>query len=341
MFKTIRGLFSPDMSIDLGTANTLIFIKNQGIVLDEPSVVAIRPNDRTVAAVGSAAKSMLGKTPKEIDVIRPMKDGQIADFDVTSRMLRYFIEKAIGGKFFAGSPRVLVCIPCMSTQVEKRAIRDSVDAAGAREVFLIEEPLAAAVGADLNIQDARGSMVVDIGGGTTDIAIMALNGIVVSESIRVGGDEFDSSVMLYVRQREGCVIGESTAEAIKKEIGTAVALKDVREMTVTGHYLAAGVPRRFVLTSDHMIEALNVATQKVMEAVKSALQRCPPELSADIAESGIVLTGGGALLHGLDELLQQETGLPVMVAEQPLTCVAEGCGKILDSEFIHLLAMKS
>lgn len=341
MLRAIRGLFSPDMSIDLGTANTLIFIKNQGIVLNEPSVVAMRPTDRTVAAVGTAAKSMLGKTPKEISVIRPMKDGQIADFYVTSRMLRYFIDKAIGGKFFAGSPRVLVCIPCKSTQVEQRAIRDSVDSAGAREVFLIEEPLAAAVGANLNIRDARGSMVVDIGGGTTDIAIMALNGVVVSESIRVGGDEFDTAVMLYVRQKEGCVIGESTAEQIKKQIGTAIPLNEVKEMTVTGHHLSAGVPRRFVLNSDHMNEALHVATQQVMEAVRAALQRCPPELSVDIAESGIMLTGGGALLHGLDELLQQETGLPVMVAEKPLTCVAEGCGKILDSDYINYLALRT
>ena len=340
MLRAIRGLFSPDMSIDLGTANTLIFIKNRGIVLNEPSVVATRPNDHAVAAVGKNAKSMLGRTPKEIEVTRPMKDGQIADFEVTSKMLRYFIDKAIGGKFFAGSPRVLVCMPCNSTEVEKKAIKASVDAAGAREVFLIEEPLAAAVGADLNIEDARGSMIVDIGGGTTDIAIMALNGVVVSESIRVGGDEFDNSLINYVRAKEGCVIGESTAEEVKKNIGTAIALDDVKEMTVTGHNLAAGVPRRFTLNSDHMIDALHIATTKVMEAVRSALQRCPPELSSDIAESGIVLTGGGALLHGLDQLLQQETGLPVMVAEDPLTCVARGCGKILDSDYVEYLALK-
>ncbi len=340
MLRAIRGLFSPDMSIDLGTANTLIFIKNQGIVLNEPSVVAIRTNDRSVAAVGMNAKSMLGRTPNEFTIIRPMKDGQIADFDVTSKMLRYFIDKAIGGKFFSGSPRVLVCIPCKSTEVEKRAIRDSVDAAGAREVFLIEEPLAAAVGADLNIQDARGSMVVDIGGGTTDVAIMALNGVVVSESIRVGGDEFDNSLMNYVRQKEGCVIGESTAEEIKKKIGTAVTLDVVQEITVTGHNLAEGIPKQFVLNSDHMIEALSIATTKVLEAVRSALRECPAELSADIAQSGIMLTGGGALLHGLDELLQQETGLPVMKAEDPLTCVAKGCGQILDSEYVEYLKLK-
>ena len=328
------------MSIDLGTANTLIFIKNRGIVLNEPSVVAIRPHDRMVIAVGSDAKNMVGRTPADMLVIRPMRDGQIADFEVTRRMLRHFIDQALEQQFIPPSPRALVCIPCNSTEVEKRAIRDSVDAAGAREVFLIEEPLAAAVGADLEISEARGSMVVDVGGGTTDIAILALNGVVVSESIRVGGDEFDKEIINYVRQKEGCVIGESTAEDVKKEIGTAISLNETSQITVTGHNLAAGIPMKFELTSEHLTEALNIATTKVIEAVMKALQQCPPELSADLADSGIMLTGGGALLHGLDQLLQMRTELPVVIAEDPLTCVARGCGKILDSDYIDKLALK-
>lgn len=338
MFKAIRGLFSPDMAIDLGTANTLIFVKNKGIVLNEPSVVATRVRDNTIMALGTKARTMLGRTPEAINVVRPMKDGQIADFRATTVMLRHFIEQAIGGKFFAGSPKVLICMPCKSTEVEKKAITDTVTSAGAREVFLIEEPLAAAVGADLNIQEPHGTMVVDIGGGTSDIAIMALSGVVVSESVRVGGDELNNAVIQYVRQKEGCVIGESTAEQIKIKIGTAVAVDDVQELTVVGHDLALGVPRTFTLTSDNMVDALSLATTKIIEPVKSALQRCPPELASDIAASGIMLTGGGAMLNGLDELMRLETGLPVMVAEDPLGCVVKGCGKILDLDYMdHLL----
>jgi len=340
MLKTIRGLFSPDMSIDLGTANTLIFVKNKGVVLDEPSVVATRVNDNSIVALGKKARTMLGRTPDAILVTRPMKDGHIADFRATSTMLRYFMERATGNKFFSGSPRVLVCMPCKSTEVEKKAIKDTVLGAGAREVFLIEEPLAAAVGAELNIQDANGSMVVDIGGGTTDIAIIALNGIVVSESIRVGGDEFNNAVIQYIRRKEGCVIGETTAEQIKIQIGTAISVDEVQEVTVIGHDLAQGIPRTFRLNSDDMVEALySSATTKVVGAVLSVLQRCPPELAADIANSGIMLTGGGALLNGLDELLKRETGMPVLVADEPLSCVAKGCGQILEFDYLDSLVI--
>ncbi len=340
MLKTIRGLFSPDMSIDLGTANTLIFVKNKGVVLDEPSVVATRVNDNSIVALGKKARTMLGRTPDAILVTRPMKDGHIADFRATSKMLRYFMERATGNKFFSGSPRVLVCMPCKSTEVEKKAIKDTVLGAGAREVFLIEEPLAAAVGAELNIQDATGSMVVDIGGGTTDIAIIALNGIVVSESIRVGGDEFNNAVIQYVRRKEGCVIGETTAEQIKIQIGTAISVDEVQEVTVIGHDLAQGIPRTFRLNSDDMVEALySSATTKVVGAVLSVLQKCPPELAADIANSGIMLTGGGALLNGLDELLKRETGMPVLVADEPLFCVAKGCGQILEFDYLDSLVI--
>ena len=332
MFKKIRGLFSSDLSIDLGTANTLIFVRHQDIVLDEPSVVAIRVNgnQKSVAAVGADAKRMLGRTPGNITAIRPLKDGVIADFHVTEKMLQYFISKVHNNSFLRPSPRVLICVPCKSTQVERRAIKESAIGAGAREVYLIEEPMAAAIGAGLPVEEASGSMVVDIGGGTTEIAVISLNGIVYSESVRVGGDRFDEAIVTYVRRNYGSLIGEATAERIKQEIGTAYPAQEVLEIDVRGRNLAEGIPRLFTLNSNEVLEALQEPLAAIVQAVKSALEQCPPELAADIAEQGIVLTGGGALLRNLDRLLTEETGLPVIVAEDPLTCVARGGGKALE-----------
>ncbi|NVK01337.1 MAG: rod shape-determining protein [Oceanospirillaceae bacterium] len=332
MFKKIRGLFSSDLSIDLGTANTLIFVRHQDIVLDEPSVVAIRVNgnQKSVAAVGADAKRMLGRTPGNITAIRPLKDGVIADFHVTEKMLQYFISKVHNNSFLRPSPRVLICVPCKSTQVERRAIKESAIGAGAREVYLIEEPMAAAIGAGLPVEEASGSMVVDIGGGTTEIAVISLNGIVYSESVRVGGDRFDEAIVTYVRRNYGSLIGEATAERIKQEIGTAYPATEVLEIDVRGRNLAEGIPRLFTLNSNEVLEALQEPLAAIVQAVKSALEQCPPELAADIAEQGIVLTGGGALLRNLDRLLTEETGLPVIVAEDPLTCVARGGGRALE-----------
>ncbi|MGB0358652.1 MAG: rod shape-determining protein [Gammaproteobacteria bacterium] len=332
MFKAIRGLFSNDISIDLGTANTLIYVKGKGIVLDEPSVVAIRTvgTQRSVAAVGIEAKRMLGRTPGNIVAIRPLKDGVIADFHVTEKMLQLFIGKVHENSIIRPSPRVLVCVPAQSTQVERRAIKESALGAGAREVYLIEEPMAAALGADLPVDDASGSMVVDVGGGTTEIAIISLNGIVFSESVRIGGDRFDEAIVGYVRRRFGTLIGDSTAERIKQDIGTAVVLKDEHEIDVRGRNLAEGIPKQLTLKSNQIQEALSEPLAQITAAVKNALEQSPPELASDIAERGIVLTGGGALLKGLDELLAAETGLPVLIADDPLTCVARGGGKALE-----------
>jgi rod shape-determining protein MreB and related proteins len=332
MFKSIRGMFSNDLSIDLGTANTLIYVKGKGIVLNEPSVVAIRTvgAQRSVAAVGVDAKRMLGRTPGNIQAIRPLKDGVIADFHVTEKMLQLFISKVHENSIIRPSPRVLVCVPAMSTQVERRAIKESALGAGAREVFLIEEPMAAALGADLPVSEASGSMVVDIGGGTTEIAIISLNGIVFSESVRVGGDRFDEAIVSFVRRRFGTLIGDSTAERIKNEIGTALPLVDELELDVRGRNLAEGIPRQLTLTSNQIHEAITEPLAQIVAAVKNALEQSPPELASDIAERGIVLTGGGALLRCMDELISQETGLPVLVAEEPLTCVARGGGRALE-----------
>lgn len=332
MLKKIRGLFSSDLSIDLGTANTLIFVRDKDIVLDEPSVVAIREtgNQKSVAAVGADAKRMLGRTPGNITAIRPMKDGVIADFHVTEKMLQYFISKVHDNNFLTPSPRVLVCVPCKSTQVERRAIKESAMGAGAREVYLIDEPMAAAIGAGLPVEEAHGSMVVDIGGGTTEIAVISLNGIVYADSVRVGGDRFDESIVTYVRRNYGSLIGESTAERIKQEIGTAYPATEMREIDVRGRNLAEGIPRSFTLNSNEILESLQEALSSIVQSVKSALEQCPPELASDIAERGIVLTGGGALLRNLDRLISEETGLPVVVAEDPLTCVARGGGKALE-----------
>ena len=332
MFKAIRGLFSNDISIDLGTANTLIYVKGKGIVLDEPSVVAIRTvgTQRSVAAVGIEAKRMLGRTPGNIVAIRPLKDGVIADFHVTEKMLQLFISKVHENSIIRPSPRVLVCVPAQSTQVERRAIKESALGAGAREVYLIEEPMAAALGADLPVDDASGSMVVDVGGGTTEIAIISLNGIVFSESVRIGGDRFDEAIVGYVRRRFGTLIGDSTAEKIKHEIGTAVLMQDEHEIDVRGRNLAVGIPKQLTLKSNQIQEALAEPLAQITAAVKNALEQSPPELASDIAERGIVLTGGGALLKGLDEMLAAETGLPVLIADDPLTCVARGGGKALE-----------
>lgn len=332
MLKIIRGLFSNDLSIDLGTANTLIYVRGQGIVLDEPSVVAIRIHNgqKTIAAVGTDAKRMLGRTPGNIMAIRPLKDGVIADFQVTEKMLQHFISRVHKNSFIRPSPRVLVCVPCNSTQVERKAIRESALSAGAREVRLIEEPMAAAIGAGLPVEEARGTMVVDIGGGTTEIAILSLNGVVYSDSVRTGGDRFDEAIVAYVRRNYGSLIGDATAERIKQEIGTAIGGGELREIDVRGRNLAEGVPRSFTMTSDEVVDALQDALTIIIQGVKGALEQSPPELASDIAESGIVLTGGGALLRGLDRLISAETGLPVVVADDPLTCVARGGGKALE-----------
>ncbi|MDG2174596.1 MAG: rod shape-determining protein [Gammaproteobacteria bacterium] len=332
MLKKLRGMFSNDLSIDLGTANTLIYVRDQGIVLNEPSVVSIRIHNgqKTVTAVGADAKRMLGRTPGNITAIRPLKDGVIADFQVTEKMLQHFIHKVHENSFIRPSPRVLVCVPCQSTQVERRAIRESVMSAGAREVRLIEEPMAAAIGAGLPVDQASGSMVVDIGGGTTEIAIISLNGVVYSESVRVGGDRFDEAITTHVRRNYGSLIGDATAERIKKEIGCAFHGNEIREIDVRGRNLAEGVPRSFTLNGDEILEALQEPLSAIVQAVKSALEQSPPELASDIAESGLVLTGGGALLMDLDKLLSEETGLPVIVADDPLTCVARGGGKAME-----------
>ena len=335
MFKRLRGLFSNDLSIDLGTANTLIYVRGQGIVLNEPSVVAIRSErapggSRSIAAVGNDAKLMLGRTPGHITAIRPLKDGVIADFTVTEKMLQHFIHKVHETRFLRPSPRVLVCVPCGSTQVERRAIRESAAGAGARDVFLIEEPMAAAIGAGMPVSEASGSMVLDIGGGTTEVAVISLNGIVYSESIRIGGDRFDEAVINYVRRNYGTLIGEATAERVKHSIGSAYPGNEVTELEVRGRNLAEGIPRSFVLNSNEILEALQEPLSGIVGAVRTALEQTPPELGADVAERGMVLTGGGALLRDLDRLLMEETGIPVIIADDPLTCVARGGGRALE-----------
>ncbi len=344
MFKKLRGMFSNDISIDLGTANTLIYVKGQGIVLDEPSVVALKKDNYSsqsrVVAVGIEAKRMLGRTPGNITAMRPLKDGVIADFQVTEKMLQHFIHKVHENKYFRPSPRVLICVPCGSTQVERRAIKESAFGAGAREVYLIDEPMAAAMGAGLPVEEANGSMVVDIGGGTTEVAIISLSGIVYAESVRIGGDRFDEAIINYVRRNYGILIGETTAERIKQDIGTAFPSSEIKEIEVRGRNLAEGVPRSFTLNSNEILEALQEPLSGIVGAVRSALEQAPPELAADIGERGMVLTGGGALLKNLDRLLTEETGLPVVVDDDPLTCVARGGGralelmKVVGSEFL-------
>jgi rod shape-determining protein MreB len=335
MFGFLSSYFNDDLAIDLGTANTLIYVRGKGIVLDEPSVVAIRqeggPNGKKVIQeVGLAAKQMLGRTPGNITAIRPMKDGVIADFTVTEQMLKHFIRKVHNSRLFKPSPRIIICVPCGSTQVERRAIRESAIGAGASRVFLIEEPMAAAIGADLPVGEATGSMVVDIGGGTTEVGVIALGGLVYKGSMRVGGDKFDEAIINYIRRNYGMLIGETTAEQIKKEIGSAFPGSEVREKEVKGRNLAEGIPRSFTISSNEILEALTDPLNGIVSSVKSALEQTPPELAADIAEKGMVLTGGGALLRDIDRLLMEETGLPVVIADDPLTCVARGSGKALE-----------
>ena len=336
MFGFFRNYFSNDLAIDLGTANTLIYMRGKGIVLNEPSVVAIRqeggPNGKTtIHAVGHTAKQMLGRVPGNINAIRPMKDGVIADFTVTEQMLKQFIRMASPSRLFAPSPRIIICVPCGSTQVERRAIKESALAAGASEVYLIEEPMAAAIGAGLPVNEAAGSLVVDIGGGTTEVGLISLGGMVYAGSVRVGGDKFDQAIINYIRRNFGMLIGEPTAEMIKKKIGSAFPGSEVMEIEVKGRNFAEGVPRTFTVHSNEILEALSEPLNQIVVAVKNALEKTPPELGADIAEHGLMLTGGGALLRDLDQLLKEETGLPVHVAEEPLNCVVKGCGIALEN----------
>jgi len=310
-------------------------VRGQGIVLNEPSVVAIRQDrgpggPKSIAAVGTEAKMMLGRTPANITAIRPLKDGVIADFTITEKMLQHFIHKVHEARFFKPSPRVLICVPCGSTQVERRAIRESAAGAGAREVYLIEEPMAAAIGAGMPVDEARGSMVLDIGGGTSEVAVISLNGIVYSSSVRIGGVRLDEAIINYIRRNYGTLIGEATAERIKHDIGSAYPGKEINEMEVKGRNLSQGIPRSFTLNSNEILEALQEPLAGLVGAVKTALEQTPPELGADVAERGIVLTGGGALLRDLDKLIMEETGLPVVVADDPLTCVARGGGRALE-----------
>jgi rod shape-determining protein MreB and related proteins len=334
MLKRLRGHFSNDLSIDLGTANTLIYVKSRGIVLNEPSVVAVQNEPgrggKVVLAVGTEAKKMLGRTPGHITAVRPMKDGVIADFTYTEKMLQYFINKVHGHRFFSPSPRVLVCVPFGSTQVERRAIKESAGGAGARSVDIVPEPMAAAVGAGLPVHEARGSMVLDIGGGTSEVAVVSLNGIVYAASVRMGGDKFDEAITQYVRRNYGILIGEVTAERIKIEIGSAFPGEQVREIVVRGRNLSEGAPRSFTLNSNEILQALEEPLQVIVSAVRQALEQTPPDLGSDVAERGIVLTGGGALLRDIDKLIMTETGLPVIIADDPLTCVARGGGQILE-----------
>jgi rod shape-determining protein MreB len=328
-------MFSSDLAIDLGTANTLIWARDKGVVLNEPSVVAIRTGQgsrqsRSILAVGAEAKRMLGRTPGNIEAIRPMKEGVIADFTVTGEMLKYFIRRVHENRLFQPSPRIVICVPCGSTQVERRAIRESAMAAGAREVYLIEEPMAAAVGAELPIEDPTGSMVLDIGGGTSEVGVISLGGIVYSHSLRVAGDRMDEAIVGYVRRKYGLLIGEATAEKIKKTIATASKDSEVREMEIKGRHIADGVPRSLLLNSKEVNEALQECLTSIVNAIKMALEKTPPELGADIAEKGLVVTGGGALLRDLDRLLSDQTSLPIITTEDPLTCVVRGCGIALE-----------
>lgn len=334
MLKRLRGHFSNDLSIDLGTANTLIYIKSRGIVLNEPSVVSLQKDPasggKVVVAVGTEAKKMLGRAPGHISVVRPMKDGVISDFTYTEKMLQYFINKVHGNRFLRPSPRVLICVPFGSTQVERRAIKESAEGAGARRVDIVPEPMAAAVGAGLPVHEARGSMVLDIGGGTSEVAVLSLNGIVYAASVRMGGDKFDEAITQYVRRNYGILIGEATAERIKIAIGSAYPGEHVLEVSVTGRNLSEGVPRSFTLNSNEILEALEEPLQAIVSAVRQALEQTPPDLGSDVAERGIVVTGGGALLRNIDKLISKETGLPVVIAEDSLTCVARGGGRILE-----------
>lgn len=334
MLSTFRSFFAKDMAIDLGTANTIVYLDRQGIVLNEPSVVAIETigAQKRIRAVGLSAKEMLGRTPGNIEAIRPLKDGVIADYRIAEQMLNHFIRKVHGSRFFTPGPRIVICVPISSTPVDRRTIRESALAAGATKVFLIEEPMAAAIGCELPVQEASGCMVVDIGGGTAEIGVLSLGGLIYGKSIPAGGDRFDRAIAEYVRQQHGIAIGEATSERIKKDIAAAHPAcfeSDNREVQVSGQKIAEGVPRRFTISARDVHEAFRPALADIVQAVRVALGKVPPELSADIAERGIALTGGGALIEGMDALIAEETGVPVRIAEDPLTCVARGCGEAL------------
>lgn len=338
MFSRILGFLSSDIGIDLGTANTLVFVRDKGVVLREPSIVAVKAGTTQVLAVGEEAKRMLGRTPGNITAIRPLKDGVIADFEITEAMLRHFIQKVHGQRRFV-RPRVVIAVPSGITEVEKRAVKDSAMHAGAREVYLIEEPMAAAIGVGLPVTDPAANMIVDIGGGTTEVAIISLAGIVFSRSVRVAGDELDESVSNYLKRVYNLFIGERTAEEIKLRLGSAHKLDKELTMDVKGRDLVAGLPKTISITSQEIRDALAEPVARIVEAVRITLERCPPELSADLVDRGIVLAGGGALLRGLDRLINEETGLPVHVAEDPLSAVAEGTGKALQEiEFLRAVA---
>jgi rod shape-determining protein MreB len=332
IFDWLAGLFSNDLAIDLGTANTLVYVKGIGIVTNEPSVVAVQRDARggkKILAVGKEAKEMLGRTPGSIVAIRPMKDGVIADFEITEAMLRYFIERAHNRRTMV-KPRIIICVPYGITEVEKRAVRESAESAGAREVYLIEEPMAAAIGAGLPITEPSGSMIVDIGGGTTEVAVISLAGIVYSKSVRVGGDKMDEAIVNYLKRKYQLLIGERTAEQIKITIGTAYPDENVQTMAVKGRDLVAGIPKTIEVNSEEVREAIMEPVNTIVEAVRVALEKTPPELAADIVDKGIMLAGGGALIRNLDILLREETGLPIMIADDPLCAVVLGSGKALD-----------
>ncbi len=338
MFSRLFDLFSNDIGIDLGTANCLVYVKDRGIVLREPSVVAIQTGTNRVLAVGEEAKRMLGRTPGNITAIRPMKDGVIADFEITEAMLRYFIRKVQNSRIMV-RPRIIISVPSGITEVEKRAVKDSATHAGAREVYLIEEPMAAAIGVGLPVQEPAGNMIVDIGGGTTEVALISLAGIVFSRSVRVGGDEMDDAIIQYIKRVYNLMIGERTAEQIKMSIGSAYVLPDETSMEVKGRDLVAGLPKTLTLTSEEVREALHDPVSTIVEAIRFTLERCPPELSADLVDRGLVLAGGGALLRGLDKLISEQTGLPVHVADDPLSAVAEGTGMVLhELKFLRKVA---
>ena len=334
VFERVADYFSNDIAIDLGTANTLVYAKGRGIILDEPSVVAVQRNvygvENRVKAVGAEAKKMLGRTPGSIVSIRPIKDGVIADFEVTGSMLKYFISKAMGNKHSFIRPRIMICVPYGITQVEKRAVKEAAHVAGAREVYLIEEPMAAAIGAGLPISEPTGNMVVDIGGGTTGVAVISLGGIVYCKSIKVAGDKFDEAIMNYVRRQFNLLIGERTAENIKFQVGNAYAFDEERRMDIKGRDLVAGSPKTIEITSSQVNDALMDPLSEIVDAVRTALEKTPPELASDIVDNGIILTGGGVNLANVDVLLRERTGLPVSVAENPLSCVVLGSGKVLD-----------
>ncbi len=334
VFNKLWGFFSNDMGIDLGTANTVVFVKGKGIVLNEPSVVAIEKETNRILAVGAEAKRMLGRTPGSIVAIRPLKDGVIADFEITEGMIKYFMRKVHNRKTLI-SPLVVIGVPSGITEVEKRAVEDSAARAGARDVFLIEEPMAAAIGVGLPVHEPAGNMIIDIGGGTTEVAIISLAGIVFSRSVRVGGDEMDEAIIQYMKRSYNLMIGERTAEQIKIEVGAAIPLDEPLTMEVKGRDLVAGLPKTLTVNSEEIREALAEPISTIVESVRVSLERCPPELSADLVDRGIVMVGGGALLRGLDKLLSKETGLPVNVADDPLTAVALGSGKVLEN--VHYL----